>query len=339
MGQVIKGKIQLTNPQGAVVAQSATPGTAQTGTNINISGAIVAGDKITAGANGFASTAGDLVLSAGNVTLTNGNISTSVGTIQGPLIKAGLTIYVGNIPMVDRGSSFPVSSLQDGQRFFHSTRRQDYEYDSSTFNGPPTQWYLLGVGDKDDFTRSNSTTDIGSTLGNSAWWQPWAAAQGVWGINSNQAYIASGETNNDSVLVPLGTNNPTVQCQIIGNISGSTNARVPGLIFCALDKDNYLYTDMVNGLIRLNKRDAATNTVLTSTATTTADSTTYTLTVVKKGRFVTVYVDGVAKISNYDLTLANSKFNNYTWGGLRVGINGTPTIAARWSNFVARQAA
>lgn len=215
-----------------------------------------------------------------------------------------------------------------------------YIADNTTFLGIGAAWYRVGVGDSDNFTRTNSASDIGNTLGNSGWWQAWAAAQGTWGINTNQAYVAAAETNNDIVMVPLGTNNPTIQCQVNGTLNSGVNIRSPGITFRGLDKDNFLFVDLLNSTVRIVKRDAGVNTVLINSATTTTtDGVTYTLAIVCKGRFISVWVDGVAKYTNYDLTLANSKFLNYTWAGLHLGLAGAPATAARWGNFVARQAA
>ncbi len=231
------------------------------------------------------------------------------------------------------------SAALSGFRRYHSGRNIEYYCDNSTFLGLPAAWYRVGVGDNDDFTRANSTTDIGNTLGNSAWWQAKNGTGGVFGITSNLAYVATGETADDVAFVPLGTNNPTVQCTVIGTLNSGVNYRGPGLAFRALDQNNFLWVDLQAGLVRLQKRDAGTNTSLTTTAAATTDNVTYTLTVVCKGRFVSVYVDGVIKITNFDLTLANGKYLNYTWGGFRLGLAGAPATAARWGNFVARQAA
>ncbi|NWJ46482.1 MAG: hypothetical protein HXX08_11435 [Chloroflexi bacterium] len=179
----------------------------------------------------------------------------------------------------------------------------------------------------DGFTRANNATYPGRADSG----QSWYPYQGTWGISSNQLYSASDATN-DLLFLDSFTNNPTIQCTISGTLNSATIYRLPCLIFCGLDNSNFLQLNLLNGAINLSKTDAGTNTVLSTTATTTADGTNYTLKVIKDGLSITVLKNGTSLIS-HTLASANFKYLQWTKVGCLLLKAGAPATAARWSSY------
>lgn len=129
-GSNIAIAVTVTNDGGAIAKQAASPGSPQTG-NINITGKIIAGSTITATGN---ITGGSMSTSS----LTASTIATT-SSIQGNTsIQAGTTIqaitgpyYLGSVPILDSGGTFPSSGLLDGQRYYHTTYRSWFMYNST----------------------------------------------------------------------------------------------------------------------------------------------------------------------------------------------------------------
>jgi hypothetical protein len=106
----------------------------------------------------------------------------------------------------------------------------------------------------DSFTRSNSSTSLGTTSSN----YPWTSRSGTLGINTNLAYAPGAGTNISTVDV-IQDCNPTVTMSTAGNA---------GLVFRYVDSSNYWYfVRHTDGNARLGKVVAGVDTAMTPTAT------------------------------------------------------------------------
>lgn len=101
----------------------------------------------------------------------------------------------------------------------------------------------------DTFTRSNSSTSLGTTSSN----YPWTSRSGTLGINTNLAYAPGAGTNISTVDV-IQDCNPTVTMSTAGNA---------GLVFRYVDSSNYWYfVRHTDGNARLGKVVAGVDTAI-----------------------------------------------------------------------------
>jgi hypothetical protein len=125
----------------------------------------------------------------------------------------------------------------------------------------------------DSFTRANSATSLGtSTSGHT-----WIAQAGTWGINTNQAYMATVASANDSAVIDCGKADAIVQVKIAA-VGGSQ-----GFTVRATDSSNAI-TSNLTGLFR---RTAAANAQIATYSA--SFVVTDTMRVVMKGSSIKVY--------------------------------------------------
>lgn len=136
MGQIIPGtQVSLANDRGAIAKQSTSPGTAQSGANINVDGAVKAGTTVTAaGTVRGGSVTSDTYISATTDVGAGGNVSAT------GYVNSGLGFQIGGVYIFATGSTFP-SSPFGGQRYYHTTYRSWF-----TYNSTDSKWYQEGPG-------------------------------------------------------------------------------------------------------------------------------------------------------------------------------------------------
>jgi hypothetical protein len=232
----------------------------------------------------------------------------------------------------NQGPAFPTTDLHQGLKWLRDDINVWFSYER-TFQGPGDGWYVVGAGIKDNFNESDSATTMGKTDSG----QSWIPKTGTWGISTNKAYSVT-DAVGDLVLVDSGITDPVIQCTLNGTLNSVVNFRVPQLGFRGLDSSNFLLADMVNGTVRLLKFDGGVFTTLTTTATTTSDNTDYQVCIVCNNLSITIYVNGVSKIT-YTLAGGDTKYVEYTKMGFRLAKGGAPATAARWDALLVRQAA
>lgn len=187
------------------------------------------------------------------------------------------------------------------------------------------RWYKTGVGVVDDFNRDSNSLIAGNAQSGQAWAN---YASSVWGISSNQLYN-SNDQNGAKLLINAGTNNPTAQITMSGQINGS-NIRIPTLLLrSGGDTDNAFYIDMYGG----NLRVARPGVYVVQVPTTTTDGVAYTITARLSGNELNVWV-GTTLLVDYDLSsTAELEISKGTHVGFYVQRANSPTVAARWDNF------
>lgn len=181
----------------------------------------------------------------------------------------------------------------------------------------------------DGFNRDNNAISIGKADTG----QTWTVNTGAWGISSNKAYCVS-DTNGDIASIETLVTEQIVECTLSGQLNDA-NTRIPNVLFRMLDTSNYLMTRVTSGLCQLYKADGGVISQLASTAQVMNDNTGFTVSVVCSGMLVVVKINEVEKISHI-LSGGDIKYTDYTLAGFRLTKSGSPTIVARWDNFVVR---
>jgi hypothetical protein len=316
----------------ALSAVASTNGTAlygnapSTGFAVDAQGPVRATQLITA--------SGGIQLPVGNSPAGTSSGYVQVATDHGLVFNDAGTLRIGRT--IEHGTSFP-GSPYDTQLYFRDDLFTLYEYDSSTFSGPSGAWYKVGVGGKDNTTRSDSTTNPGRLQTGQAW-QPLGSATG--GIRTNQLYLPSDASGDTMIFKSYSCDQPVIQCQVAGTINSAVTYRVWVILFHYIDSANYFAVDNFNGTLRLYKIDASAATVYANPASVTSDGTFATITIAQSGTLVTVYKNGVAVISAQDIfATANYKFLAADTCGLQILKAGSPATAANFKNYVVRQAA
>jgi hypothetical protein len=136
----------------------------------------------------------------------------------------------------------------------------------------------------DSFNRANSAT----SLGNADTGDPWNVLGGTWGINSNQAYVATDSGGRNMAVIDAGVADGVVE------ISIPTMTQYAGLVFRVVDTNNYF---------RLTAHTATTYVLRRTVNNAQVDLGTYnispanghTLKVVFDGSTITPYINGAAQ--------------------------------------------
>jgi hypothetical protein len=181
----------------------------------------------------------------------------------------------------------------------------------------------------DDFNRGDSNT----TLDGSG--KTYTVSAGTAGISSGEAYHV---TNTDGAVVlttaGVGTGAYTASCRMKGSLTDGANSARMGLIFKGVDNSNFLYLSPVAGSLTLRKFDVGVGSQLGSPASYTMTNntySTYTATYDATTTLISVYVDGVLRIS-YNLNTVPAdvtKFGAANKIGWRHSYSGAPATTAR----------
>lgn len=140
---------------------------------------------------------------------------------------------------------------------------------------------------RDYFNRPDSA----SSLGTADTGQAWSALVGVWGIQSNQAYVPAG-----SALAVAGFDFGVADIDISVLLAGAPGGSNIGLTFRYTDSNNYirLAWDSVNSAnLALQKKVAGSFTTLLNPSVT--HSTGKVMRIVAVGNSITTYFDGVSQ--------------------------------------------
>lgn len=181
----------------------------------------------------------------------------------------------------------------------------------------------------DSFNRVDSAT----TLGNAETGQIWTPSPGsTWGVITNQAYCVN-DGSGSNCAANAGVADFKLSCKLIGSFF--TNRSSPQVVFRYLDTNNFLCVVSAGSGASLDviKNDATVISTLTSTPLTWVDGQVYNLVIRCIGNQITVFLDGVQKIS-YTLAGGDTKYAAYTKVGMRLTKSGTPTILARWDDLI-----
>lgn len=172
----------------------------------------------------------------------------------------------------------------------------------------------------DSFTRADSATSLGKA--NTG--QTWSALSGTWGIISNQAYLASVISAAVAVVNALI---PDVSLTCSVTLSPTLNRANAGLILRCIDDNNYILIAIAKAgtgtadAIEIYKRDAGTFTALASLSNAgNINGTTYEFKVITNGNQISVYRDGVLKVSHTLSGADATKYSTPTRYGLRESV-------------------
>lgn len=179
----------------------------------------------------------------------------------------------------------------------------------------------------DSFNRADSST----TAGNADTGQPWTAASGTWGIDTNRVYSVS-DASGDLLTQDAKQSDFTVTCTTNGQTASSLNYRYLNVAFHVIDNSNYLMTRVNNGNCQLYKNVAGVFTNIAQVAFADVDNTDYKFTVNCAGNIIKVYIDDVLQIT-YTLMGGETTFATATKVGIRLSKGGTPTGTARADLF------
>lgn len=179
----------------------------------------------------------------------------------------------------------------------------------------------------DSFNRTNSTTNLGSTDGVGFLDAiPWVQhGTGVWGINANQAYVAT--PHDPSVAtVDLCTGDVDISA-LVAIRSGANGA---GISFRVVDENNFWYLrNSSSGNLQLFRVVAAAQGIQGTFSGGGADG--QTLRVVAVGNSISCYRNGTLRIS-----ATNSQFATATQHGLyNAGDSGSVNRLDDWAAYAA----
>lgn len=168
----------------------------------------------------------------------------------------------------------------------------------------------------DSFNRA----DNAASMGNADTGQSWQVLSGTWGISSNKAYLAS-VTSQASTVVNAGV--PGIAMTSDVTLSSTLNRAAPGLVVRTIDDSNYLLATITkastNDLIEIYKRDLGVFTQLAQlVGAGNVNGTTYSVRVTAIGNTISVYRDGVLKLSHTLVGADATKFATPTLCGIRV---------------------
>jgi hypothetical protein len=160
----------------------------------------------------------------------------------------------------------------------------------------------------DDFDRADNGSSMGTPSDGLSAWQVLTGFGSTWGITSNQAYNVGG--GNSRTALESSESDVEVQVTIPtrGDVGGGS---VNGILFRATDDDNNLEFSMNFGnSMFIQKREAGSNSTLTSVSRAYADGDTFK--VVTSGDDIECFHNGVSVLT------ATTSFNNTaTKHGLR----------------------
>jgi hypothetical protein len=170
----------------------------------------------------------------------------------------------------------------------------------------------------DTFTRADSATSMGDAESG----QVWFPGYGVWGISSNQAYLATDAGEN--VTWVKGLAGGTI------SVTLATTQDAVGLAFRCQDRDNYWRVQVNSASTRwdLYLVQAGVATLMGNTGTANVSSGAVVM-VKAEGDQILVHVDGVLK-----LTVTDSTFQKASRCGLYAAATGTARFDAFTADFV-----
>ena len=186
----------------------------------------------------------------------------------------------------------------------------------------------------DQFNRDTSATDPGSD------WTV-TGGQGTWGVASTEELYSVTDVTGDTLII---ANNPHVyhgvlQATYRGTLNSGATYRTFALFFRTrvdedddIDLDNTLIVRLLNGVVDLRKRDAGTETSLTTASVTTSDGVNYTVRVMFQGTWIRIFVDDQELIT-YELTGLNTKYLDFGHAAVRLVTAGAPATAARLDDY------
>lgn len=181
---------------------------------------------------------------------------------------------------------------------------------------------------QDSFNRADSVT----TMGNANSGQSWVPLSGTWGISGNRAYNVS-DVSGEIILIESGKSDYVLSIITNGQTVSASVQRLFNVVFRANDSLNFLMTRVTNGAVALFKNIAGTLTQIASNVFTDTDNVDINFRIQCVGNQVTIYVNGVQKIS-YTLTGGETVLAGYTKVGLRLTKTGAPTGAARADDLI-----
>lgn len=159
----------------------------------------------------------------------------------------------------------------------------------------------LTVWVSDNFDRANS-----SALGNATTGQVWSVIKGSWGISNNQAYSINGCPAPGYAVIDAGSKNGYVQVSIPVN---RQDVRIP---FRVQDINNLYWVENVGSAYIVIKSVGGTQTLLTQiSGVTPADGDT--IKIELNDSKIVVYINGIAKASIDDGSVAGTKFGIGNW--------------------------
>lgn len=173
-----------------------------------------------------------------------------------------------------------------------------------------------GVSITDSFTRADSAVSLGTTTTGA---KVWSALSGVWGVLSNQAYVATTGTEPVAVI-DAGVADCTVSVVCRPTVGKQ------GLAFRVVDISNFWRTVALGGNLYLQKTVATVLTDAPGSPIAQALADGDTLSVVLSGTSIIVKVNGVTKYS-----ITDSQFQTATKHGLAEAVSGD--TAAKFDDF------
>lgn len=161
-----------------------------------------------------------------------------------------------------------------------------------------------------------SRADNASSLGSAETGQAWTARVGTWGVSGGKAYQPGG-TSEALASLNSGASDYTATVDV-------TWQNAEGLLLRYVDTNNYLFADIHSTGARLVRKLTGSTSVLATGAFTPVAGTTYVLRARVVGSQVTVWVDGVERISTTDSNFLTST---------RQGLRAHTATTARLDNF------
>ena len=182
----------------------------------------------------------------------------------------------------------------------------------------------------DSFSRADDATSLGSgEIGAS-----WTVDQGTGGILGGQAYFPT-QANYDRAHV-VAAKDGRVSCTISGLMLAFSNYSVPLLTFRGSDANTFLQLTSLDAGVSLDKYASGTRTPLAHGVQIMWPGVNYNYSVDLNGNTITAYVDG-RPLLTYVLSGGDSTAYNAvgsTWVGMALFANGSPTVTAKWDNFL-----
>lgn len=185
----------------------------------------------------------------------------------------------------------------------------------------------------DTFTRANSSSTLGNVEMGGLTWGPSYASASTWGVSSNKAYCVSASTGNAGyATIDTGRLDNVVEATVTtsaSRVSAGLCVRGPSAnnaygVLCRIRKNvsqGWDYVEMYNGSSFIAQLSSAGM----------ALGTTYTMRVEASGNNITVFINGVQKITASSGTLNSA-------GNTRVGLlvwssANDDDLATRWDDF------
>ncbi|SFA91800.1 Pectate lyase superfamily protein [Cohnella sp. OV330] len=177
----------------------------------------------------------------------------------------------------------------------------------------------------DTFVRADASS-LGSAPAGGSW-----TVSGAWAIVSNEAANTSDVDGNAATLALPGVDY-AISCKVKGQLTGGV--RMASLTFRRVNASNQFWLSIDATSIKLNRRVANTAATPQTYLFAFTNDTYYTLKVICKGRRIRVYVNNMIAIDHSVSDTEHAATGTGQNAGLYLLKSGSPTIAARWSNFI-----